>query len=305
MQTIFLCSSRRGTCRVHLGALASALLAVVLLAGLAASYYLGSRTRAVVHDVRPEVYAAALRAQIEAERERVETAARAARDDLDALAGRLGKLQARLMRLEALGTRMVERAALDPGEFDFAQPPPSGGPASAGEALSVGDFLAELEALGRTLEDRDAKLRALELSLMGRQLDSEMRPAGRPVRSGWLSSRFGRRIDPLDGRRGFHSGLDFAGRAGSEVVAVAAGLVIRAGKRPGYGYVIDIDHGDGLVTRYAHNRKNLVRAGDVVRKGQTIALMGSSGRTTGTHVHLEVLQDGRPIDPMEFVRAAR
>ena len=128
-------------------------------------------------------------------------------------------------------------------------------------------------------------------------------PAGRPIPTGWLSSYFGNRTDPMTGRKAFHSGMDFAGRPGSDIIAVASGVVVWSGRRHGYGHMVEIDHGNGYTTIYAHNKRNLVRVGDRVRKGDVIALMGASGRATGTHVHFEVLRHGKPVNPLDYVRA--
>ncbi|RME32910.1 MAG: M23 family metallopeptidase, partial [Gammaproteobacteria bacterium] len=154
-------------------------------------------------------------------------------------------------------------------------------------------------------QDRGSKLLAMKQLLMEQQLQKELLPEGRPVIKGWLSSPFGKRIDPLTGRRDFHPGVDFAGHKGSEVLAVASGVVSYAGRRSGYGNIVEIVHGDGLVTRYAHNQKNLVEAGQRVKKGQVIALMGNTGRSTGPHVHFEVLKDGKLLNPRNIVKGLR
>ncbi|UCE89604.1 MAG: M23 family metallopeptidase, partial [Pseudomonadota bacterium] len=136
-------------------------------------------------------------------------------------------------------------------------------------------------------------------------LQAEVMPAGRPVKRGWLSSYFGKRTDPFTGRRVHHAGVDFAGKLGSDVVAVAAGVVTYSGKRYGYGNLVEIDHGNGYSTRYGHNRENLVKVGDTLKKGHLIAKMGSSGRSTGPHVHFEVLLNGRAVNPKKYVHASR
>ncbi|HET7676060.1 MAG TPA: M23 family metallopeptidase [Gammaproteobacteria bacterium] len=137
---------------------------------------------------------------------------------------------------------------------------------------------------------------------MHRNLHQEMQPSGRPVKGGWISSYFGRRVDPITGRMGFHPGIDFAGKLGSPVHAVAAGVVTWAGPWFGYGNLVEIDDGSGYATRYGHNEKILVKVGQTVAKGQVISLMGSTGHSTGPHVHLEVLYHGREINPLKFVR---
>ncbi len=223
-----------------------------------------------------------------------------------ALTMRLARLQARMTRIDALGEHLTAVAGLDEGEFDFSQEPALGGPLfpDAGGAEPI-DLRLELEAFQARLEDREQQLEILESMLTHRKLDDQAWVSGRPVEKGWMSSRYGKRTDPFSGQVAMHNGMDFAGVEGSDVLAVAAGVVTWTGTRPGYGEMVEISHGDGLVTRYAHNKQNLVQPGDVVRKGETIALMGNSGRSTGAHVHFEVYKHGRPVDPASYVRRNR
>lgn len=238
------------------------------------------------------------------EHETVSRALQSAEKNLDAFALRLGELQARVIRLDALGSRLVDMAQLDGREFDFNTKPPRGGPEnlSATRTVEVPDFLEALEELAQRLEDRAPKLEVLEHALMHRKLRAEVHPAGRPVPQGWLSSHFGKRTDPISGKVTFHEGLDFAGRAGSDVVSVAAGVVIGSRYEASFGNLVEINHGGGYTTRYAHNQENLVKSGQTVKKGQRIALMGATGRSTGTHVHFELLKDRKPVNPIDFVR---
>jgi murein DD-endopeptidase MepM/ murein hydrolase activator NlpD len=196
-------------------------------------------------------------------------------------------------------------ANLDEGEFEFDSPPALGGPVSdtGSEPVGLEDFVATLDELTRQLDHREQQLRVLENLLMNRNLQRQVLPAGRPVTGGWLSSHFGMRNDPFTGQRAHHGGIDFAGRAGSPVVAVAAGVVTYSGDRYGYGRMVEINHGNGYVTRYAHNRENIVRVGDPVKKGEHVALMGATGRATAPHVHFEVLYNGRVVDPLKYIRA--
>lgn len=226
-----------------------------------------------------------------------------AQDNLDALTLRLGRMQAQLMRLDALGERLVSQADLDNKEFDFAEPPPLGGPSAgtAGAANTVPDFLASLDSAAASVQDRTRKLRLLERLLMFRDLHARVIPSGLPVEHGLLTSHFGLRTDPFTGKPEQHKGIDIAGKAGSNVLAVADGIVIWAGKRRGYGNLVEIDHGNGYITRYGHNRKVLVHTGNTVHKGEPIALMGSTGRSTGPHVHLEVLHNGKAVNPARFL----
>jgi murein DD-endopeptidase MepM/ murein hydrolase activator NlpD len=221
---------------------------------------------------------------------------------LDALALRLGQMQGELLRLNALGERLVQMAELDTEEFDFTQPPPLGGPEDVNAlAATVPDVLTDLADLARSLEDRQLKLDLLEDMIMSRNLSEQTIPSGKPVKSGWVSSHFGTRKDPYTGKRAFHRGLDFVGKRGSEIVAVADGLVVFSGYRAGFGRMVEIRHGNGYVTRYAHNQKLLVKEGELARQGQTIATLGSSGRATGPHLHFEVLKDGKPVNPRKYV----
>ncbi|MBU0501497.1 MAG: M23 family metallopeptidase [Gammaproteobacteria bacterium] len=222
---------------------------------------------------------------------------------LDALALRLGSLQAHVMRLDALGERLTQLGKLDREEFNFNEAPPMGGLEGIGsdEPASAADLIKELDALNATLEDREWKLDLLEAMLMNRKLQLEVQPSGKPVARGWITSRFGVRFDPFSGRQAMHSGVDFNGRPGTEIFTVASGLVVYSGDKPGYGKVVDIKHGNGYVTRYGHNLKNVVSVGDTVTKGQTIALLGSTGRSTGPHVHFEVIKDGQAINPVKYL----
>ena len=219
----------------------------------------------------------------------------------------LAQLQARMTRLDAFGEHLTAMAGLEGGEFDFSQPPALGGPVETLADADVGhfDLGEELARFGSHLNDRQQQLDMLESLMTRRKLDDQASLSGRPVAKGWISSRFGRRTDPFTGLPAVHLGIDFAGREGSDVLAVAAGVVTWAGMRPGYGEMVEIAHDDGFVTRYAHNQENLVQPGDVVRKGETIALMGNSGRSTGAHVHFEVYKHGRPVDPSSYVARTR
>ena len=255
---------------------------------------------------QPEEIAKHWQAELDRQREELSRLHQSAQDSVNAMSRRLGQMQAQVIRLEALGQRLVKMARLDSGEFDFEHPPAQGGPASSAMQNDVEppDFMVALERLSRQLEDRSSQLEVLESVLMNRSLQEEVLPAGRPIVQGWLSSRYGMRTDPFTGRRDFHAGVDFAGKKGSPVVATAAGVVVWAGNRSGYGKLVEINHGNGYTTRYAHNREVLVKVGEAVKKGQVIAEMGSTGRSTGPHVHFEVLRDGRTVNPAKYIRAA-
>jgi murein DD-endopeptidase MepM/ murein hydrolase activator NlpD len=222
--------------------------------------------------------------------------------EAQAVGRQLARMQARLLRMEALGSRVTQMAELDEGEFSFDEPVALGGPVAAvNEPLGWADLQSRLDTLAGNLKGREAELEVLHSLLRNQEYREATVVAGRPVTWGWMSSAFGKRVDPFSGQSAWHSGVDFAGRAGSETVAVASGVVTFAGKRSGYGKMVEINHGDGYVTRYGHHEALKVGAGDIVKKGQGIGAMGSSGRSTGPHVHFEVLKDGRKVDPSRYV----
>lgn len=240
---------------------------------------------------------------LDTQRVQVVEAKQQLQEKLDALASRVGLMNAHLIRLDALGRRLTEMAHLDKGEFDFERSPAQGGPEGLldGVAARAPDLVKMLDDLARQIQDRERQLGVLENLIATRNLNRKIVPDGRPVLQGWISSYFGSRADPFDGRSAFHKGVDFAAPEGSQVVAVASGVVTWSRDRFGYGRCVEVNHGNGLVTRYAHNQKLLVAVGDTVQKGQAIALIGSTGRSTGPHLHFEVLKAGRAIDPMSFV----
>jgi len=222
---------------------------------------------------------------------------------VDAMAMRLGEMNAHVIRLDALGKRLTEMADIDNREFDFDRDPPTGGPEGESEGVSaqIPDLSIMLKQLEQRVDLRDSQLSALENVILARELKEQIHPEGRPVTAGFISSYFGERQDPFTGHEAYHRGVDFAGTAGANVVAVAAGVITWAGERSGYGKLVEINHGDGYVTRYAHNERTLVTVGQTVKRGEPVALMGSTGRSTGPHVHFEVLRNGRQVDPLSFV----
>lgn len=273
------------------------LLSVPLITGTAAYYYgLGE---AGLNNELVGKWREVLRIQ---QRE-VDEAKTDARGSLEAGATRLANLQARIVRLDALGERLISVAKLNEGEFDFSQPPALGGPLNEAQDLNndVPDYMKRLGKLSEEIESREQQLSILETLLVSRKIQSDLFIAGRPVEKGWMSSRFGARIDPITGKRAWHTGVDFAGKEGSNIIAVAAGVVVYSGSRSGYGELVEINHGSGFTTLYGHHKKNLVKVGDIVKKGQVVGLMGSSGRSTGPHVHFEVYKHGRIVDPSSYI----
>jgi murein DD-endopeptidase MepM/ murein hydrolase activator NlpD len=224
-------------------------------------------------------------------------------DRVDALAMRLGVMNAHVIRLNALGKRLTEMAHINSREFNFDEDPPQGGSDSdgVGHGARVPDLTLMIDDLGRRIDSRSGQFAALENVILGRQLSLEIKPSGRPVREGYISSYFGERMDPFNGEDAFHKGVDFASDAGADVLSVASGIVTWSGPREGYGNLVEINHGNGYITRYGHAARILVTVGDEVERGQAVAVVGSTGRSTGPHLHFEVLKDGRQIDPMAFV----
>jgi murein DD-endopeptidase MepM/ murein hydrolase activator NlpD len=225
---------------------------------------------------------------------------------VNALASRIGTLNAHLIRLDAMGRRVTDLAGLDRGEFDFDQPPPAGGPDGGefpGGTMQVPELTSALDALEAQLIDRQRQLTALESLMSTRSLGERVVPGGWPIVGGWISSHFGSRSDPFSGQRAFHAGVDFAGPPGSRVITTGPGVVSFSGYKNGYGNVVEVTHPTGYVTRYGHNSRNLVREGQTVQKGDEIAVIGSTGRSTGTHVHFEVERDGSKLNPMRYLAA--
>ncbi|PVV05768.1 MAG: hypothetical protein B6D77_18070 [gamma proteobacterium symbiont of Ctena orbiculata] len=239
------------------------------------------------------------------ERQALEDAKSDTQGGIDALAIRIGQLQSQLLRLDALGERLVNIGGLDKGEFSFEAPPALGGPEevkfSRSEQSALPDLLMEMEQLEQMIDHRHQQLTLVEDLIMNSNLEESVHPTGRPVNKGWISSYYGMRNDPFSGKRSMHKGMDFAGKDGSEVVAVAAGVVTWSGERYGYGKLVEINHGKGYITRYGHNKEIVVEVGDRIKQGQVIAKMGSTGRSTGPHVHFEVVRNGRTIDPTRFI----
>lgn len=280
--------------------------ALVLTAMVGAGFLLGRGIGKVEGLSAGEVLA--LRAQLATQQDQLDETEARSRRDVDALAVQLGELQAQAARLNALGLRLTRMGKLDDGEFNFAKAPSVGGPeahATLDDNLFAPQVSDSIERLRDQFAQQAEQLGVLETLLVDRDLEAEFMPSGMPVRSGFMSSGFGTRIDPFNGARTFHSGVDFDGNKGADVLTVASGVVVFSGRHPEYGNMIDIDHGNGYVTRYAHNDANLVKVGDVVTGGALIGKMGATGRATGSHVHFEVWQQGKAINPRKFVSAIR
>lgn len=221
--------------------------------------------------------------------------------EMDALTIKLAELQGKLMRIDALGERLVDIGNLSSEEFDFGVQPAMGGPSIFGESYQVTDINQVLDGLAERIDSREQQLEVLDNLISANKLGSETFVAGRPIEKGWMSSRYGQRTDPFTGRIAWHGGIDFAGKMGTEIKAVASGVVTWSEDRYGYGKLVEINHGNGYKTRYAHCATLKVNVGDIVRKGDVVALMGSTGRSTGPHVHFEIYKNGRSVDPASYI----
>ena len=251
---------------------------------------------------------AQMQSQIVLQREDVDAGRQQLDNSLSGMTVKLAKLRSRLVRLDALGEQLTQIASLDDGEFDFSSAPGLGGPIQSPLAEIANQ--AEIEEkvslmfakLDNSISSRESQLQILQSMLSDKKLKSESMVAGRPVKKGWMSSEYGMRIDPFHGKQQWHAGVDFAGRDGDDVIAVASGVVTWSGDRSGYGKMVEINHSDGYITRYAHNQENIANLGAIVQKGDVIAQMGSSGRSTGPHVHFEVFKNGRTVDPASYIQ---
>lgn len=226
------------------------------------------------------------------------------RDSLNAMAIRMGQMQAQLLRLDSVGERLAELSGIKPQEFLFKQSPGQGGVLSTlpSQDMTFVEFNNKIQELSRLLDDRADKFGALDSVLMQDRLKKKMLPSIMPVSTRWYSSGFGVRIDPFTGRSVFHEGVDFTAATGTSIVAAAGGVVVYSDYHPEYGNMIDVDHGNDLVSRYAHASKRLVKLGQVVVRGQKIAEVGSTGRSTGPHLHFEVRHRGLPQNPSRFLK---
>lgn len=265
-----------------------------------------------------------LRSQLSVQARQLALLRDGANSTLNELGVRVGSLQAHVTRLNALGHRLTQNAELTSGEFDFAAEPAVGGSASATQvqaqgsaaqdnsaatapvpdiATSAHSLQNELQHLELQMRESDSQLAVLEVLLQGRRLKRQSQPVGWPAEAGWVSSNFGERQDPFTGVRSFHKGIDIAAGIGTSVQAAASGLVLFAGTQGDLGQVVEISHGSGYTTRYAHNSELLVNKGDFVVKGEQIAAMGSSGRSTGSHLHFEVLENGKAVNPLKYLES--
>lgn len=241
-----------------------------------------------------------LQASAESREAELEQVRRGAQHEINAMAARLGELQAQANRLNALGERLTRVGQLQDGEFDFNEPVGVGGN-DATYDMSPAELTAGVDQLEKQFVESGRQLSVLEALLFNRELDKNATPGRMPIANSYITSGFGGRADPFGGGGQYHKGIDFKASVGDPVLSVADGVVSFAGVKGGYGNVVDVDHGNGYVTRYAHNSRLTVKTGDLVRVGQEVARAGSSGRSTGAHVHFEVWENGRVVNPRKFL----
>jgi len=300
MNIILLTKFRGRPCRVQIDhPFQLSLLSVFLVILMGVASFIGYKTGL---SVKNDNQITAIYDQLTQQREVIGEARLNTQAELDALVRRSGQLQAHVIRLNALGQKVMKLAKMDPDEFNFSNPPALGGPAEASVDNKI-NFDGVIDDMFKVLDDREQQLTVLENVLMTTHMAEETSPEGRPIKRGWISSFFGMRTNPFTGKSEMHKGMDFAGKMGSKVYAVAGGVVTWSGPRYGYGNLVEVSHGNGYVTRYGHNASNLLNVGEAVKKGQVVSLMGSTGRSTGPHVHFEVLKHGKRVDPLKFVQA--
>ncbi len=262
------------------------------------------RSQEMFSDYNADSLLVAQRRELAAQQRAIADIKRDAEAHLNALAQRMGQLQAQVLRLNALGSRLTRMAGLDSREFNFSADAAMGGPEKTMTSSSTPELMASLDRLTSETQRQQERLAALENLLLDRKLNAAVTPSGWPVEGGWISSGFGVRADPFNGHQSVHEGVDIASRMGSPVLAVGDGLITHSGEKSGYGLLVEVTHESGLITRYAHTSAALVKVGDRVRKGQEIALVGSSGRSTGPHLHFEVVRNGTAVNPMRYLQQA-
>jgi murein DD-endopeptidase MepM/ murein hydrolase activator NlpD len=274
--------------------------AAIVLAILGTCFAVGFAARGVNGAARAEV--ARLNSQLDQQQTELKAAREDSQREINALAARVGELQAQANRLNALGERLTHDGKLSDGEFNFDKVPGMGGAETVSDVKSA-DLLGDLDALQVKFDQSGRQLSVLESMLFNHQVEMSSTPSSAPG-SGYNTSGFGTRSDPFNGGRALHMGIDFDANMGDPVHAAAGGVVTFSGVKSGYGNVVEVDHGNGYSTLYGHNSKLLVRVGDLVRVGQTVAKAGSTGRSTGPHIHFEVHVNGVPVNPAPFMNRA-
>ena len=276
----------------------------MVAAGMAGKigYQLGYHNASIPAESESEI--ASLKDVVRKERMNLQLVKVETENNLDALAIKLGSLQAKLMRLEAIGERLVSAVDVDIDKEVFKDDPAMGSASDgeAGRTQTSLDLLMGIDRLSEQLATQDKQLTTLEKVLTKRDVKKEVVPSGMPVK-GYISSGFGGRVHPISGKYKGHQGVDIPGKRGTRIKAVAGGVVIKSERVSGYGNMVEVKHADGLTTVYGHNKKNTVKKGDIIEKGDTVALLGSTGRSTGPHVHFEVRKNGKPVNPMRYINA--
>lgn len=280
--------------------LAMTLVALPITLGLA-SYTLVAKLDRVLNPFVDPEYRIAVETRVNAQESEIVKTREYVRQHMDVLGRRIGSLQAQVSRINAVELRIAEVSGIDLQDFDFEQDPPIGGNAADEADSEQVDIENAIVAIEEELSLRESEIAAVDFLLSRKNLESKQTPTGWPVKGGWVSSNFGSRMHPMTGKKQFHQGVDIPGKVGAHVIAVADGVVSRSTHSGNYGWVIEIDHGDDYRTLYSHNRVNLVSEGETVLKGQAIAEVGSTGRSTGPHVHFEVLKRDRHINPVKFL----
>jgi len=280
---------------------AATLVALPLMLGLASYWFISSIDRALNPFVDPE-YRIAVESRVDEQRQEMIKTRDYVRKHMDVLGRRIGSLQAQVSRINAVEQRIASVSGISLEDFQFEQDPPIGGSSDVADVDSQEvDIENAIVAIEKELSQRESEIAAVDFLLSRKSLESQQTPAGWPVKGGWVSSNFGSRMHPMTGKKQFHRGVDIPGKLGAQVLAVADGVVTRSTKSGNYGWVIELDHGDSYTTLYSHNRRNLVSEGETVVKGQPIAEIGSTGRSTGPHVHFEVSKNKRHINPVKYL----
>lgn len=264
------------------------------------SYWVGAAIdRSLNPFVDPE-YRISVETRVSEQEQEIKKTRNYVRQHMDVLGRKIGSLQAQVSRINAVEQRLADSSGIDLASFTFDQDPPVGGTDtdSDSEQIDIENAISDIE---RELTLRESEIAAMDFLLSRKNLQSQQTPAGWPVEGGWVSSKFGSRMHPITGKKQFHKGVDIPAKEGSHVLAVADGVVMRSANSRGYGWLVQIDHGDGYTTLYSHNRINLVKEGQTVKKGQAIAEVGSTGRSTGPHVHFEVSKRGSAINPVKYL----
>lgn len=271
-------------------------IAMVITASSFIAFKVGTRHAPNFHDLE-------WTAKIGEQRQELSAIRQTASSEINAMAARIGQLQGHITRLDALGSRVLSITDIDDSEFNFSHPPALGGPEEelSSDINNLDKLEASIIALEQQIQSSELQLVLMEQSMADETLKESVSPKGRPVQRGWVSSKYGWRINPFGGKKEFHKGVDIAAVEGSKILSVGGGVVTWSGPRYGYGNMVEVTHGDGYVTRYAHNKSNTVKEGQAVKKGEQLGWVGSTGRSTGPHIHFEVIKDGKRMDPAQFL----